>query len=143
MGLTTFNPNKYMIFYKSKGLFDTECKTEKEVKASLSWQKKGGYDESFFIVCHYDYVKEVFFNGTLEIDINDISKGAMKDRVLTKFKAEFFPSKLTEILSKAEEMKKALETISGWSKCQCKSKHGDNPNCCVLVAEQAIVEGVS
>ena len=41
-------------------------------------------------------------------------------------------------LEAAEGMEKALTTISGWSKCQCHNKHGDNPNCCVLIAEAAL-----
>jgi hypothetical protein len=32
----------------------------------------------------------------------------------------------------------ALRTISYWSPCQCAEAHGDNHNCCVLVAEKAI-----
>ena len=32
----------------------------------------------------------------------------------------------------------ALQTISNWSKCQCVTTHGDNPNCAVLIAETAL-----
>ena len=41
-------------------------------------------------------------------------------------------------LEAAEGMARALTTISGWSKCQCREKHGDNDNCCVLIAEAAL-----
>src|SRR3990167_3494616 len=41
-------------------------------------------------------------------------------------------------LAAAEEMARALQTINGWSKCQCREKHGDNFNCCVLIAEAAL-----
>src|SRR3990167_10044181 len=41
-------------------------------------------------------------------------------------------------LEAAEEMARALQTINGWSKCQCREKHGDNFNCCVLIAEAAL-----
>ena len=42
------------------------------------------------------------------------------------------------LIAAAPELLKSLEIIRGWSKCQCTDKHGDNPNCCVLIAEQAI-----
>ena len=42
------------------------------------------------------------------------------------------------IFAAAPELLEALKSIAGWSKCQCRTKHGDNINCCVLVAEQAI-----
>lgn len=32
----------------------------------------------------------------------------------------------------------ALMSISGWSACQCRQVHGDNPDCAVLVAERAL-----
>src|SRR3990167_2302546 len=38
----------------------------------------------------------------------------------------------------AEEIARALQTINGWSKCQCREKHGDNFNCCVLIAEAVL-----
>ena len=41
-------------------------------------------------------------------------------------------------LEAAEEIARALQTINGWSKCQCREKHGDNFNCCVLIAEAAL-----
>lgn len=40
----------------------------------------------------------------------------------------------------APELKKALQNISNFTKCQCNKKHGDNPNCAVLIAEQALQE---
>lgn len=36
------------------------------------------------------------------------------------------------------EQEWALFSIAGWSKCQCEHEHGDNVNCPVLVAEQAL-----
>lgn len=32
----------------------------------------------------------------------------------------------------------ALHGIAGWCVCQCAEKHGDNPNCPILIAENAI-----
>lgn len=37
----------------------------------------------------------------------------------------------------------ALQAIAGWSKCQCTTAHGDNPNCPVLVAESAIAKATN
>ena len=99
---STYNPDNFMVFYKDKGLFETELMTKKEVKESLAWQKRGGFDASDFIVCHYDYIAEEFFNDDHVIDITDINKGVMKDRVLTEFKARFFPNKLTKQLDMAQ-----------------------------------------
>ena len=42
------------------------------------------------------------------------------------------------LIAAAPDLLRALEIIQGWSACQCREKHGDNPNCCVLVAEKAI-----
>lgn len=44
------------------------------------------------------------------------------------------------LIAAAPKLLKALQTIENFSKCQCSKKHGDNRNCCVLVAEQAIAE---
>lgn len=41
-------------------------------------------------------------------------------------------------LQAAEEMARALTIINGWSKCQCQTKHGDNMNCPILIAEAAL-----
>lgn len=38
----------------------------------------------------------------------------------------------------APMLKKALQDISNFTKCQCNEKHGDNPNCAVLIAEKAL-----
>lgn len=37
-----------------------------------------------------------------------------------------------------EDLIKALQIIKGWSKCQCDKDHGDNLNCPVLIAENAL-----
>lgn len=39
-----------------------------------------------------------------------------------------------------DRLVEALASIKGWSKCQCREKHGDNPNCCVLIADTALAE---
>ena len=56
--------------------------------------------------------------------------------------AKFYSQSEADIVLQAvnlhKELVAALRSINGWSKCQCESKHGDNPNCCVLVAEAAL-----
>ncbi len=42
------------------------------------------------------------------------------------------------LIASAPELLEALQSIAGWSKCQCSEKHGDNPNCPVLIAERAV-----
>lgn len=96
---TNYNPDKFMVFYKDGGLFETELLNAAEVKSNMAWQKKGGYSPDNFHIMHYDYIDEVFFNDDKTFDIGDIKRGVMKETVLTKFKAEFFAGKLTAILS--------------------------------------------
>ena len=98
-----FNKNQYMIFYKDKDLFKTKLFSMENINQSLAWQETGGTSRDNFLVCQYDYSKELFFNDELgiEIDMNDISRGCLMDWVLTQFKAEFFPKKLTKVLNKA------------------------------------------
>lgn len=40
----------------------------------------------------------------------------------------------------APRLKKALQNISNFAICQCDKKHGDRPDCAVLIAEQALQE---
>lgn len=49
-------------------------------------------------------------------------------------------NQLACVTKQRDVLLKACQCINGWSKCQCKVTHGDNPNCCVLVAEQAIAK---
>jgi hypothetical protein len=95
----TFNPKKYMVFYKDGGLFETEMHDAQKIKAMMQWQKKGGFNENNFIICHYDYMNEEFFNEDVTLGYDDINRGVMKERVLTKFRAEFFTTKLTQIIN--------------------------------------------
>lgn len=44
----------------------------------------------------------------------------------------------TAIQEDSQRLTKALQVISGWSKCQCEGKHGDNPNCAVFIAETTL-----
>lgn len=40
----------------------------------------------------------------------------------------------------APQMFTVLRQISLYSKCQCKHAHGDNPDCCILLAEKCLAE---
>lgn len=44
------------------------------------------------------------------------------------------------LIAAAPDLLRALQIIAGWSKCQCRERHGDNSHCCVLVAEAAIAQ---
>lgn len=46
----------------------------------------------------------------------------------------------SRLIAAAPDLLAALQVINGWSKCQCTAKHGDNQNCCVLIAQAAIAK---
>ncbi len=110
-----FNDKLAITFFKEKSLFEEELSPIKECNNLLEWQIKGGFKRSDYIVCHYDYTKELFFeidNPKNTVDIHDISKGVFKDYVVTEFKTRYFKNKLTKELERLTRLDEMVKTIN-------------------------------
>ena len=78
-------------------------------------------------------------NNGLELSMEDDRGFPITSVMLSKEPENAAIAKETAAMIAASPlMYQAIQTISGWSKCTCKTKHGDNDNCAVLIAEHVL-----